>query len=288
MLRNRLLFGVLMGLGLVAVILIDGWMDGSITADPSDDRPVKGLLFLCLVCGLMIPAHRELAAMAKAKAIDLAMPLVTIGSILTCSTPYWPARGQPYWGLYACLVIAGTLICLLAYLGLRKGPDGVLAAAGAGILAVAYLGLHSAFIVQMRLQWGLWVLLMYLWVIKGADIGAYTLGMLIGRHKLLPTISPGKTWEGLVGAICAGTGVAILFARLCGIINVWLAICFGVCFAVLGQVGDLAESVLKRDARIKDASNLVPGFGGILDLMDSPLIPAPWAYLFFVAAGLGR
>jgi phosphatidate cytidylyltransferase len=287
MLKHRLVFGILLGLGLVIVVLLDGWVDGSITVDPSDDRPWKGLLFLGLLYGLAIPAHLELGAMLRTKGLHTPIPLVTVASLLLYTTPYWPSCGPLGWGAYICLLLCGTLIALLGFQGLAKGPDGSTAAAGAGILMVVYLGLHGAFVVWMRLHWGVWVLLMYIWVIKGADIGAYALGRRFGRHRLVPLISPDKTWEGLVGAIGLAVLIAVLFAKYCSIMSLWCAVSFGVCFGILGQIGDLVESVLKRDARIKDASNLVPGFGGILDLMDSPLIPAPWACLFLMGVGTG-
>ena len=76
--------------------------------------------------------------------------------------------------------------------------------------------------------------------------------------------------------------VAIGFACSCDIMVWWLAIVFGICFAFIGQLGDLAESMIKRDAEKKDSSNKVPGFGGILDIIDSPIVAAPFAYLFFI------
>jgi phosphatidate cytidylyltransferase len=104
---------------------------------------------------------------------------------------------------------------------------------------------------------------------------------MFGKHKLSPRVSPGKTWEGLAGAIVAAVLVSFAFAAYSGIMRVWPALTFGLCMAVIGQLSDLAESMLKRDAQQKDSSNRVPGFGGILDVIDSPLFAAPFAYVFF-------
>ncbi len=131
-------------------------------------------------------------------------------------------------------------------------------------------------------EFGVWPLLMFVFVVKCADIGAYTTGSLFGKHRFSPKISPGKTWEGIAGAVLFAMIIAVLFAVIFGIM-VWpLALLFGFSFAFIGQLGDLAESMLKRDARQKNASDNVPGFGGLLDVIDSPLAAAPFAYLFFV------
>ena len=125
-------------------------------------------------------------------------------------------------------------------------------------------------------------MLMFVFVVKSADIGAYAIGSIFGRHKFSPNISPGKTWEGMCGAVAAAIIVAIGFAFICGIMTWRSAVIFGLCFAFIGQMGDLAESMMKRDAEQKDSANKVPGFGGVLDIVDSPLVAAPFAYLFFI------
>ena len=123
---------------------------------------------------------------------------------------------------------------------------------------------------------------MFVFVIKSADIGAYSIGTLFGKHKFSPKISPKKTWEGMIGAIAAAMIVAIGFARSCDIMSLWAAIVFGFCFAFIGQLGDLAESMIKRDAEQKDSASKIPGFGGVLDVIDSPLVAAPFAYMVFM------
>ena len=124
-----------------------------------------------------------------------------------------------------------------------------------------------------------------IFVVKCSDIGAYTAGRFFGKHKFSPVISPKKTWEGMAGGVILAAVVAVAFAVFCDIMSWRLAIVFGVVFAFIGQLGDLAESMLKRDAETKDSSNSVPGFGGILDVVDSILITAPFGYLFFSLLG---
>ncbi len=86
------------------------------------------------------------------------------------------------------------------------------------------------------------------------------------------------------GAVLTAVIAALLFAAGCDIMAWWSAVIFGICFAFIGQAGDLVESMMKRDAEQKDSSNKVPGFGGILDIIDSPLVAAPFAYLFFMCS----
>jgi phosphatidate cytidylyltransferase len=161
----------------------------------------------------------------------------------------------------------------------------VLANCGANYFSIIYLGLFSVFVSAVRIDFGPWALLMYIFVVKSSDIGAYTIGKPFGRHKFSPKISFGKTWEGMAGAVATAVIVAVSFAVSCDIMSWPAAVLFGCCFAIIGQFGDLAESMLKRDAEQKDSANTVPGFGGILDVIDSPLMAAPFAYLFFICCG---
>jgi phosphatidate cytidylyltransferase len=158
--------------------------------------------------------------------------------------------------------------------------SGVFVNCGASCFAILYLGILGAFALAIR-KFGPWHLLMFVFVVKSCDIGAYAAGRLFGKHKFSPVISPKKTWEGMAGGVVLAAVVSVAFAVFCDIMSWNLAIVFGVIFAFIGQLGDLAESMLKRDAETKDSSNTVPGFGGILDVVDSILITAPFGYLFF-------
>ena len=131
---------------------------------------------------------------------------------------------------------------------------------------------------------GQYYVLYFILVTKFSDLGAYVTGSLIGKHKMIPRISPGKTWEGFFGAIVISTGVSIAYAKiahnhLTGM-NLMHAIILGVILSVAAVVGDLIESIFKREAGLKDSGKLFPGIGGILDLMDSLLFNAPLMYLY--------
>ena len=282
MLKYRLVFGTLMTVFFIAVVVLDGWLDGSLTASAADDKPVQGTILCILIALLIIPAQLELSKLAAAKNSKIFTHLSIIVSILFATSWYWPQLVEISPGIYLFFLSAFSLLGLFLYQYMRYGTSAVLANCGANYFSIIYLGLLSAFCVAIRIDFGPWLLLMFVFVVKSADIGAYTIGSLLGRHKFSPEISPGKTWEGMAAAVVTAVIVAILFAESCDIMVWWLAVIFGFCFAFIGQAGDLAESIIKRDAEQKDSANNVPGFGGILDIVDSPLLAAPFAYLFFI------
>ncbi len=126
---------------------------------------------------------------------------------------------------------------------------------------------------------------MILLVVKSTDIGAYFGGRYLGKHKLIPWLSPGKTWEGLfcglATAALVGLGCSLVWPHALSTITWPKALIFGIVIGGVGQAGDLLESLMKRDAQVKDSGNIIPGFGGLLDVIDSPLLAAPAAYLLF-------
>lgn len=121
-------------------------------------------------------------------------------------------------------------------------------------------------------------------ITKFSDLGAYAVGSLIGKHKMIPRISPGKTWEGFTGAILTSTLLSLLFLKLAGKhlqgLTPLHAIILGVLLSASAVVGDLIESLFKREAGVKDSGRFFPGIGGMLDLMDSLLFNAPLMYLY--------
>jgi phosphatidate cytidylyltransferase len=282
MVKHRLFFGTLMTACFVAVVIFDGWIDGAITSSATDDSAIQGTIFCLLVALLAIPAQIELSRLAAANGLRIFLPVSIITSILLGTARYWPQLVAFELGSYLLLLSAFALLAMVLHQYISYGTKAVLANCGATYFSIAYLGLLSSFCVTIRIEFGLWHLLMFVFVVKCSDIGAYAIGTLLGKHKFSPRISPGKSWEGMGGAVVAAALVAIGLAVGCGIMTWWLAIVFGVCFAFIGQMGDLVESMIKRDAEQKDSGQKVPGFGGVLDIIDSPLVAAPFAYLFFL------
>ncbi len=283
MLKKRLIFGTLMTAFFIAVNILDGWLDGSIsTAVP--DAKLQGSLLCILIALLMVPAQIELSKLVQKTNAKVFTPVTIIGSILLATGWYWCQLAQEPLGFciyYFIFAPAFLLLAIFLYHGLFFGTAGVIANCGANLLCVFYLGFLSSFVLGLRIEFGLWPLLMFIFTVKFADIGAFAVGSVFGKHKFSPKISPGKTWEGMAGAVVFAVIVSSIFAAICDIMGWQLAVVFGTGLAFIGQLGDLVESMIKRDAEQKDSSNNVPGFGGVLDVIDSPLVAASFAYLFF-------
>jgi phosphatidate cytidylyltransferase len=183
------------------------------------------------------------------------------------------------------VIIALTIVTLVVAT-LRGAPfDKMIASAGATILGVLYIPLLGSHLVSLRTGFNptlsAHLLSFFFLVLMGADAGAYYIGRALGKHKLAPSISPGKTWEGVVGGLVAALAMATLahfwfFREL----PLRYALPLAAVMTVVGILGDLAESALKRGAGAKDAANLLPGHGGLLDRLDSLLFNAPLIYYF--------
>jgi phosphatidate cytidylyltransferase len=183
---------------------------------------------------------------------------------------------------FAALVLVTFLVEMATF----EGPGGVVERISLTLWVVAYLGILPSFLVNLQLGrtdgLGTVALALAIFVPKGCDIGAYFTGRLIGRHHMTPVLSPKKTWEGAVGGLLAAILVAFALDRL-GPIIPWGAagtVLFGITVGAAGMLGDLAESMVKRDCRRKDASHIVPGFGGVLDVVDAIVFAAPISYLW--------
>jgi phosphatidate cytidylyltransferase len=220
--------------------------------------------------------------------------LLTISGILLCLAANWYPKARvelgfapgSVWGMLVA-VFAGTLIAafLVEMRRFSGEPGGAVPRIAATVLAVAYLGVLPCFFAQIRFLPGPSALMLALviFVPKGNDIAAFFTGTFLGRHKMTPLLSPKKTWQGVAGGMVGGTLVAV---------GVWAwqpamfphgaveAIGFGLAVGLAGVFGDLAESLIKRDCQTKDASKSIPGFGGLLDVVDSVLFAAPVAYVW--------
>ena len=158
-----------------------------------------------------------------------------------------------------------------------------------GVFYVAWLGSHLILLRELPHLKGLDYSLGFSFVIVVFvltwcyDTGAYAIGRLFGRHKIFPRISPGKTLEGVFGGICFSiAGILITRLIVADYLTLLQAVALAVIASVIGQLGDLVESMIKRDVKIKDSSAAIPGHGGVLDRFDSLLFTSPLIYYFFM------
>jgi len=200
------------------------------------------------------------------------------------------ALGWDPWRVILGAFAAVVLVAFLLEMATFVEPGNSVARISLTLFVVAYLGVLPSFLVQLRwlpplpgpaadVPRGVGALALAIFVPKCCDIGAYFTGRLFGKHKMSPVLSPKKTWEGFAGGVGAAVITAFLLNRAFPALSGdWVALGFGVTVGVLGVLGDLAESLIKRDCRRKDASQTVPGFGGVLDVIDSVVFAAPVAY----------
>ena len=191
----------------------------------------------------------------------------------------------------------GTLILLIPALGLCQLFDSAKKLKSSSIavtlFGVVYVGVMINLMQKIRFAediQGEWWLLFFILTSKMSDTGAYCVGSLFGKHKMIPNISPGKTWEGFGGALIFSTVTSVTFYYFEGVyhenFNIIAAFGLGLMLGLGSVIGDLVESIFKRQADVKDSGNYFPGIGGILDLMDSLLFNAPLMFLY-MRYGLG-
>jgi phosphatidate cytidylyltransferase len=191
----------------------------------------------------------------------------------------WPQGGRSFQD-WSGVLAAGAVVALLAAAMLQRGSiEQAPRSAALGALAWGYAGLLPASVVALRVRedagWQ-WVVLLFV-VTWANDTFAYFTGRFLGRRPLAPRISPKKTWEGFWGGAAGSVGgaLAVKFLFLPGL-SVQAAVVLGAGAAVLGPIGDLSESMLKRAAGVKDSGKIIPGHGGLLDRIDAVLFVAPW------------
>jgi phosphatidate cytidylyltransferase len=238
--------------------------------------------FLALVAVLVGVALWELSHAVGARQIRIPVIPIAVGGAAMLALAYW--RGPQA----ALAALALTFIAVLAW-RLPGGAAGYLRDVMAGVFALIYLPTMAVFVALMLVQpAGADRALLFAILAVCSDVGGYFAGILIGRHPMAPTISPKKTWEGLAGSVvaCLAGGALGLTLLLHG--KIWQGLVLGAGAVAAATLGDLVESMIKRDLEIKDMSSILPGHGGVLERLDSLLIVAPVSWLLmtiFLAAG---
>jgi phosphatidate cytidylyltransferase len=312
MLKYRLIFGPLMIGGLLLILAVDNYLDqvdlrGTFVEDLFLGRAYlpAGLLLLLLFLVAITLATRELTVLCRAKQITTDLFMVWLAGILGCLLIYilpHQMQAQHTMGVYATVMVGLFVLSIVRHVWHRR-TEGAIAAAAVVMFSFIYMGVLPGFFLAIRRWDSAWVIAAIILITKSCDIGAYFTGRAIGRHKLIPWLSPGKTWEGLIGGVLLSGLIATSLAWLSNhydlagswrlidgqrtyvhqVYPVGWSFLAGVLFGLVGQVGDLTASVFKRDAGIKDSGQSIPGFGGILDVVDSPILVAPLAYWMLVA-----
>ena len=301
--RLRLTFGPILIALLLGLMWLDSHLDGlkvgpgwGILHQPDDGtlRPGLPLLFVgLLICGRAGYELRQMFAakgmQASAKSLTLCASAGLLAGVLTIGVKA-PVPHQHAAAVLATAAAGAVFLTMLAFVR-HKDPKGAGGAVAAAITTFTYVGLMLAFLMAIRREYAVWVMVMVVMTIKACDSGAYFTGKAIGKHKMIPWISPGKTWEGLVGGLITAGLCGLLFQylacrwELTSLMNVpsWQWVSFGVLLGGFGQLGDLSASVFKRDAGIKDSGSILPGFGGMIDMLDSLLLTGPIAYWLLFA-----
>jgi phosphatidate cytidylyltransferase len=303
MLSQRIITGPLLVLLLLGLAWLDQYVSGLqlqtsfLLGWPMGEFGIEtvppGLVLFVVCCGVIALAAQELAAVARASGLRCHAVLVSIFSILILASMWigsaMPAEsggtGSAPMAMLACLLAACFFTALVSGSWGRR-TDGVLASAATTVCFTIYLGMFLGFFMMIHISHSIWWIIGIIAIVKMCDTGAYFTGSAIGRHKMIPWLSPGKTWEGLAGGLVTsmltGWGLAAMSAAwLTGepVISTGWALALGLVIGLIGQLGDLTMSLLKRGADMKDSSTLLPGLGGIMDILDSPLLAAPVAWL---------
>jgi len=229
--------------------------------------------FLLYVGAIVALALVELSRALRSRDINVALLPVAAGGTAMVTLAYWFGDRD------ALAALAVTFVVLLAW-RLPGGAAGYVQDVTASVFALAYLPLMALFVALMLARTdGDRRALLFIIMTVCSDVGGYFAGILFGRHPMAPAISPKKTWEGLAGSVvfCLAGGAIGLPALLHG--QLWQGLVLGAAAVAAATLGDLTESMIKRDLQIKDMGTVLPGHGGILDRIDSLLIMAPVVWL---------
>jgi phosphatidate cytidylyltransferase len=229
--------------------------------------------FVAVIALTMLFALRELSNALKERGLVIPLVPAAVGGLGILAAAYFSGEGA------MAAVLALTAVAILVW-RLADGAEGYLRDVTAGILAVVYVPFLAGFAALLTAEdQGAQRVLMFLILVVCNDTGGYAAGVLAGRHPLAPKISPKKSWEGLIGSvIAAGVGGALCMSQMLHG-QYWQGAVIGLAVVVSATLGDLCESMIKRDLGIKDMGNLLPGHGGVMDRLDSLLPTAPVVYL---------
>ncbi len=294
---KRLILGPIMILLLIGALALDQWLDGrtmpgwiaralSYGLGFKETTFPPGVITLPLLTILVTIAARELSSLLESENIEGSKRMLSAaaiaGLLVSCLVPATlPATTVV--GIFGTVSVMVLTVAMTFY-SRHKTVEGVIAATGGVLLSYVYLGIMAGFLLALRREHSVFVIGWIILTTKSCDIGAYFSGKAFGRHKLIPWLSPGKTWEGLVGGVLLSATLGAVGMFWVGsheglqVPAWWHGALLGMSLGIAGQAGDLLESILKRDAGKKDSGRGIPGFGGLLDVLDSILLASPVAF----------
>lgn len=236
--------------------------------------------FTLLASAMIALALREFFRMVERKGIHVYEYFGVIIGALVPVIIYYQKGIEGYFTLEPFfIVIACLFIFVLQFI--RRDTANAVASIAVTLFGLLYIAWFFSFFVKIRFMPSGPVLVSFLILVtKMGDVGAYFIGSSVGRHNLIPRISPHKTVEGTVGGLAASVLTAIACKPMLPHLPYWHLVALGALLGILAQVGDLAESLLKRDCAVKDSGSSMSGFGGLLDIMDSLLFTAPIFYFY--------
>jgi len=204
---------------------------------------------------------------------------ISLGMLLPCITHLYKPTG----GIWEALFFIIALIALFLIQFTRRQNQNAVTLIALTLFGIFYIGWFFTFLVKIRLLEDGHKLVAYLLLVtKAGDIGAYLVGSRFGKHALIPRISPNKSVEGAVGGFLFSVVFSLVSRSFLGWMSFGTMLIGGILIGVFAQLGDLAESLIKRDYRVKDSSLFLPGLGGTLDVIDSVLFTAPIFYMYLI------
>jgi len=245
-------------------------------------------IFIAVILALTIGGLYEFFYMVKKKGVPIYSYVGIFFGVLIPASIYTQFELTKNWELLF-VVVAFLLILLLQFS--RKDNKNAILGISTTLFGVLYVAWFFSFLIKIRFLLpgiqGVKLLAFLLLVTKSGDIGALLIGSKFGKHLLLPEVSPNKTIEGSLGSFLFGVVTALLGRSLLPSVPGflwWHVALMGAFFSGLGQLGDISESLIKRDCNVKDSGKILPGMGGVLDTIDSLLFAAPAFYLYISAA----
>ncbi len=243
--------------------------------------------FMLIVAAAVVVAVWELHQGLRAQDIDIPEQPVMVGGVVMVFVAY-------FFGAPALVTATGVAALTIMLWLLRRGVDGYVKNATASVFTLIYVPFLGSFVGLLLAEGGAWdferfddgvrAVITFIVVTIASDIGGYIAGVLFGKHPMAPVISPKKSWEGFAGSavFCVAAGVALVVYLLDG--EWWVGVLLGLIAVVMATLGDLCESVIKRDLGVKDMSQIVPGHGGLMDRLDSLLATAApiWLLLHYL------